>query len=314
MSKPEILETVDVHAGTTAELEANYVVHKLWLAEDQEEFLASVGPGVQGIATNGIAGTKGVPLAALPKLEIVGVHGVGVDAVDLATAKSKGVHVTNTPGVLTEGVAELGMALLLDVARCLTRNDRYLRQGHWPKKGDPPLASSLAGRKLGILGLGRIGRRVAEMASVFGMQIAYCGRTPKSDVDYAFYDDPAKLAAEVDCLMVSCLGGPTTAGLVSREVIEAVGPKGWLINIARGSVVDEDALVDALTSGRLGAAGLDVFAKEPHVPAALLELDNVVLQPHQGSASEETRAAMGRLMLDNIAAHFAGRPLLTPVT
>ncbi len=314
MDKPEVLEMVEVHPGTTAELEEAYVVHKLWLAGDPDGFVAQVGPNVRGIATNGIAGTKGVSLAAFPKLEIVGVFGVGVDAVDLATAKARGIHVTNTPDVLTEGVAELGMALLLDVARRLTSNDRYLRAGHWPKQGDPPLASSLIGRRLGILGLGRIGRRIAELASAFGMQIAYCARSPKDDVDYAFYDDPVKLAAASDCLMVSCLGGPTTAGLVSREVIEAVGPKGWLINIARGSVVDEDALVDALVGGRLGAAGLDVFAREPEVPSALIGLDNVVLQPHQGSASEETRAAMGRLMLDNMAAHFAGKPLLTPVT
>ncbi|MGH6921312.1 MAG: 2-hydroxyacid dehydrogenase [Geminicoccaceae bacterium] len=314
MDKPEVLEIVDVHPGTTAELEEAYTVHKLWLADDADAFLARVGPGVRGIATNGIAGTKGVPLAALPKLEIVGVFGVGVDAVDLATARSKGVRVTNTPDVLTEGVAELGMALLLDVARCVTRNDRYVRQGRWPKEGDPPLSYSLTGRRLGILGLGRIGRRVAEMASAFGMQIAYHARSRKADVDYAYYDDPAKLAAAVDCLVVSCVGGPTTAGLVSRAVIGALGPKGWLISIARGSVVDEVALVDALVSGRLGAAGLDVFAKEPQVPAALLELDNVVLQPHQGSASEETRGAMGRLMLDNLAAHFSGRPLITPVT
>jgi lactate dehydrogenase-like 2-hydroxyacid dehydrogenase len=313
MAKPEVLEIVEVHPGTTAELEEAYTVHKLWLADDADALLARIGPGVHGIATNGIAGTKGVPLAALPKLEIVAVFGVGVDAVDLETARSKGVRVTNTPDVLTEGVAELGMALLLDVARRITRNDRYVRQGRWPKEGDPPLASSLTGRRLGILGLGRIGRRVAEMASAFGMQIAYCGRSRQADVDYAWYDDPAKLAAAVDCLVVSCVGGPTTAGLVSREVIEALGPRGWLISIARGSVVDEDALVDALVSGRLGAAGLDVFAKEPQVPQALLGLDNVVLQPHQGSASEETRGAMGRLMLDNLGAHFAGRPLLTPV-
>jgi hydroxypyruvate reductase len=188
-----------------------------------------------------------------------------------------------------------------------------VRQGRWPTEGDPPLASSLKGRRLGILGLGRIGRRIAEMASAFGMEIAYCGRSRKADVDYAWYQDPAKLAAAVDCLVVTCVGGPSTAGLVSREVIEALGPKGWLISVARGSVVDEDALVDALVNGRLGAAGLDVFAREPHVPEALLGLDNAVLQPHQGSASEETRAAMGRLMLDNLAAHFAGRPLVTPV-
>ena len=148
MSKPEVLEIVEVHPGTTAELEEAYHVHKLWLAGDAEGFLAQVGPGVRGIATNGIAGTKGVPPAALPKLEIVGVFGVGVDAVDLETARSKGVRVTNTPDVLTEGVAELGMALLLDVARCVTRNDRYVRHGRWPKEGDPPLAASLTGRRL----------------------------------------------------------------------------------------------------------------------------------------------------------------------
>ncbi|MEM7021150.1 MAG: 2-hydroxyacid dehydrogenase [Pseudomonadota bacterium] len=313
MSKPEVLEIIDVHPGTTAELEESYTVHKLWLAEDAEAFLARVGPNVRGVATNGIAGTKGVPLSTMPKLEIIGVFGVGVDSVDVAGAKERGVHVTNTPDVLTEGVAELGMALLLDVARCVSRNDRYLRAGHWPKKGDPPLAFSLTGRKLGILGLGRIGQRIAQLAEAFGMEIAYCTRTPKSDVTYTYYDDPVKLAAAADCLMVSCLGGPTTAGLVSGEVIDAVGPKGWLINISRGSVVDEDALVDALVNGRLGAAGLDVFAKEPEVPDALIGLENVVLQPHQGSASEETRAAMGRLMLDNMAAHFAGRPLLTAV-
>jgi lactate dehydrogenase-like 2-hydroxyacid dehydrogenase len=172
MQKPEVLEMVEVHPGTTAELEEAYVVHKLWLADDPDAFVARVGPNVRGIATNGIAGTKGVSLASFPKLEIVGVFGVGVDAVDLATAKARGIHVTNTPDVLTEGVAELGMALLLDVARRLTSNDRYLRAGRWPKEGDPALACSLTGRRLGILGLGRIGRRVAELALAFGMQIA----------------------------------------------------------------------------------------------------------------------------------------------
>ncbi|MEM7025370.1 MAG: NAD(P)-dependent oxidoreductase, partial [Pseudomonadota bacterium] len=190
MEKPEVLEMIDVHRGTTEELEASYTVHKLWLADDPDAFVAKIAPNVRGIATNGIAGTKGLALADFPRLEIVSVHGVGVDAVDLETARSKGVQVTNTPDVLTEGVAELGIALLLDVARCLTRNDRYLRAGRWPKEGDPPLASSLAGRKLGILGLGRIGRRVAELASAFGMEISYCGRSPKADVDFPFYGDP----------------------------------------------------------------------------------------------------------------------------
>jgi hydroxypyruvate reductase len=223
------------------------------------------------------------------------------------------VRVTNTPDVLTEGVAELGIALLLAVARRIPFNDRYVRAGRWPKEGDPALASSLAGRRLGVVGLGRIGRRVAELAEAFGMVICYAGPSRKDDIVWRYYDDLVEMARDVDVLMLTCKGGAETAGLIGREVIEALGPEGWLINIARGSVVDETALVDALVSGRLGAAGLDVFAREPHVPEALLGLDNVVLQPHQGSASEETRSAMGRLVLQNLEAHFAGRPPVTPV-
>jgi lactate dehydrogenase-like 2-hydroxyacid dehydrogenase len=215
--------------------------------------------------------------------------------------------------VLTEGVAELGIALLLAIARRIPFNDRYVRAGRWPKEGDPALASSLAGRRLGIVGLGRIGRRVAQLAEAFGMVIGYTGPHPKDDVAWRYYEDLVEMAREVDVLMLTCKGGAETAGLIGRKVIEALGPDGWLINIARGSVVDEAALVDALIGGRLGAAGLDVLAREPHVPEALLGLDNVVLQPHQGSASEETRGAMGRLVLENLEAHFIGRPLLTPV-
>ena len=232
---------------------------------------------------------KGDLIEALPALEIIGVFGVGVDAVDLATARARGVRVTNTPDVLTEGVAELGIALLLAVARRIPFNDRFVRAGRWPKEGDPALSNSLAGRRLGIVGLGRIGRRVAELAEAFGMVICYAGPRRKDDVAWRYYDDLVDMARDVDCLMLTCKGGAETAGLIGREVIEALGPEGWLINIARGSVVDEAALVDALVAGRLGAAGLDVFAREPHVPEALLGLDNVVLQPHQGSASEETR-------------------------
>jgi lactate dehydrogenase-like 2-hydroxyacid dehydrogenase len=313
MTKPEVLELIDVHPGTTARLDEAYALHRLWQASDQARFLAEAGPRVRAAVTNGIVGIKGDVIEALPALEIIGVFGVGVDAVDLATAKARGVRVTNTPDVLTEGVAELGIALLLAIARRIPFNDRYVRAGRWPKEGDPALASSLAGRRLGIVGLGRIGRRVAQLAEAFGMVIGYTGPHPKDDVAWRYYEDLVEMAREVDVLMLTCKGGAETAGLIGRKVIEALGPDGWLINIARGSVVDEAALVDALIGGRLGAAGLDVLAREPHVPEALLGLDNVVLQPHQGSASEETRAAMGRLVLENLEAHFAGRPLLTPV-
>jgi hydroxypyruvate reductase len=313
MPKPEVLELIDVHPGTTTRLDEAYVLHRLWQASDRKGFVAEVAPRVRAAVTNGIVGMKGELIEALPELEIIGVFGVGVDAVDLAVAKTRGVRVTNTPEVLTEGVAELAIALLLAVARRIPFNDRFVRAGRWPKEGDPALSSSLAGRRLGIVGLGRIGRRVAELAEAFGMAVCYTGPRRKDDVVWRYYDDLVAMAREVDCLMITCKGGSETAGLIGREVIEAVGPEGWLINISRGSVVDEPALVDALVNGRLGAAGLDVFAREPQVPEALLGLDNVVFQPHQGSASEETRATMGRLVLDNLEAHFAGRPLLTPV-
>jgi lactate dehydrogenase-like 2-hydroxyacid dehydrogenase len=313
MAKPEVLELIDVHPGTTARLDQTYALHRLWQASDQKDLVAEVAPRVRAAVTNGIVGLKGDLIEALPALEIIGVFGVGVDAVDLAAARAKGVRVTNTPDVLTEGVAELALALLLAVARRIPFNDRFVRAGRWPLEGDPALASSLAGRRLGIVGLGRIGRRVAELAEAFGMAICYTGPRRKDDVAWRYYDDLLAMARDVDCLMVTCKGGAETAGLIDRKVIEAVGPEGWLINISRGSVVDEPALVEALVSGRLGAAGLDVFAREPRVPEALLGLDNVVFQPHQGSASEETRAAMGRLVLDNLEAHFAGRLLLTPV-
>jgi lactate dehydrogenase-like 2-hydroxyacid dehydrogenase len=223
------------------------------------------------------------------------------------------VRVTNTPNVLTVGVAELAMAILLDVARKITWNDRYLRAGRWRKEGDPPLSSSLSGRTLGILGMGRIGQAIAERAQVFGMDIIYGGPRRKPDLPYDYHGDPVALARAADVLMIACRGGAETRGLVGAAVIEALGPEGWLINVARGSVVDESALIAALQAGRLGAAGLDVFANEPDVPAALIAMDNVVLQPHQGSACVETRDAMGDLVLANLRAHFAGKPLPTAV-
>jgi lactate dehydrogenase-like 2-hydroxyacid dehydrogenase len=313
MTKPEILELLDVHPGTTAKLDADYTLHKLWESGDQDALIDEVGVSVRGVVTNGIAGIKGELIKRLPALEIIAVLGVGVDSVDLETAKGQGVHVTNTPDVLTVGVAELAMAILLDVGRKITWNDRYLRAGRWPKEGDPPLSSSLAGRTLGVLGMGRIGQAIAERAKVFGMDIIYGGPNKKADLPFEYYSDPVALARAADVLMIACKGGAETAGLVSAEVIDAVGPEGWLINVSRGSVVDENALIDALQAGRLGAAGLDVFANEPQVPEALMAMENVVLQPHQGSACVETRDAMGDLVLANLSAHFAGKPLPTAV-
>ena len=312
MTRPDVLELIDVHPGTTARLNQDYALHRLWEG-DRDRLIAEVAPRVRAAVTNGIVGMKGDLIAALPALEIIGVFGVGVDAVDLAVARARGVRVTNTPDVLTEGVAELALALLLAVARRIPFNDRFVRAGRWPKEGDPALASSLAGRRLGIVGLGRIGRRVALLAEAFGMEIRYGGPRRKADVAWRYYDDLVALARDVDCLVLTCKGGSETAGLIGREVIEALGPEGWLINVARGSVVDEGALVERSSAAGSAPPASMCSRSEPRVPEALLGLDNVVLQPHQGSASEETRGAMGRLVLDNLEAHFAGRPLLTPV-
>ncbi len=313
MDKPEVLQMMPITPKVQEQADAAFTLRKLWDAPDAEAFVREAGPWVRGVFTNGIIGAGKALLDGLPKVEIVGVYGVGTDAVDLATARARGIRVTNTPEVLTVGVAELGMALLLDVARRVACNDRYVRAGRWPTEGDPVLANALAGKRIGILGLGRIGKAVARRAEAFEMKVVYHGPHRKADVAYDYFPDLVEMAKAVDCLMVTCLGGPTTAGLVGRDVIEALGPQGWLINVARGSVVEEPALVEALVNGRLGGAGLDVFANEPDVPEALLGLDNVVLQPHQASATWETRDAMGQLVLDNLKAHFAGQPLLTPV-
>jgi lactate dehydrogenase-like 2-hydroxyacid dehydrogenase len=313
MTTPDVLQMMPVTPNIQAQAEEAFALRKLWEAADADAFVGAVGPEVRGILTNGIIGAGKALIDRLPKLEIVGVYGVGVDAVDLATARARGIRVTNTPDVLTIGVAELALALMLAVARRIAYNDRYVRAGRWPKEGDPVLANNLAGKRLGILGLGRIGHAVAKRAAAFDMQICYCGPHRKDDVDHQYVPDLVEMARAVDCLVVTCLGGPTTKGLVDRRVIEALGPQGWLINVARGSVIDEPALVEALVQGKLGAAGLDVFASEPDVPAALLAMDNVVLQPHQASATWETRDAMGQLVVDNLTAHFAGEPLPTPV-
>jgi lactate dehydrogenase-like 2-hydroxyacid dehydrogenase len=261
--------------------------------------------------TSGGAGIDRATIDRLPRLELIACFGVGVDAIDLVAARERGIAVTNTPDVLTGDVADLALGLLLATARRIVAGDRYVRSGAW-SRGPMALASRVHGKRLGIVGMGRIGQAIAIRASAFGLQIAYHGPRAKP-LPYRFEPDLVALARGVDFLVAACPGGAATRGLVSRAVIEALGAEGLLINIARGSVVDQDALVTALVDGRLGGAGLDVFADEPNVPPALLGLDNVVLQPHQASATAETRAAMGKLVIDNLAAFFAGRPLLTAV-
>lgn len=271
------------------------------------------GPGIRAALCAG-RGMDASAMDAAPDLRMISLVGVGYDRIDVDHARARGIAVTNTPDVLTDDVADLAIGLMLAVARRLPAYDQYVRQGRWAAEGLPPLARRASGRRVGVLGLGRIGQAIATRARPFASQIGYFSRHPKSEaVDYLYFDSPVALAAWADVLIVAVAGGPDTAALVDRQTIEALGPDGTLINISRGSVVDEPELVAALQNGRLGFAGLDVFGHEPHVPEALMSLDNVVLLPHQGSATRETRKAMADLALANLAAFFAGEPLLTPI-
>jgi hydroxypyruvate reductase len=310
--KPDVLLICPLIRHVMEALDETYAVRRLYEAADPGALLAAVGPRIRGVATSGHAGCSAAVMDALPSLEIIAGYGVGVDAVDLAHAARRGVVVTNTPDVLDDEVANLAVALVLATSRDLVAADRFVRDGRW-QAGDMPLARGIRGRPVGILGLGRIGRDIARKLEVFGCDIRYHGRRAQPDQRYRYYADLVQMAADSDFLIVICPGGAETRHLVGRAVLDALGPEGTLINIARGSVVDEAALVAALVDGRLGAAGLDVFEDEPNVPEALLGLENVVLQPHRGSATVETRTAMGNLMLENLAAHFAGRPVPTPV-
>lgn len=309
---PEILLVGPLYPPTQARLEELFTVHRLWEAREPEAFLREVGGRVRAIAVFTLHDCPSPLIAALPKLEIIACFGIGVDRIDLEAAKARGVRVTNTPDVVTEDTADMGLALILALARRIVEGDRFVRAGHW-RQGQLPFGRRLAGSRLGILGLGRIGRAAARKAEAFMMEIGYSGPRPKPDEPYRYFADAVSLALWCDILFVSCPGGEATRHLVGRAVLDALGPEGILVNIARGSIIDEKALVEALLEGALGGAGLDVFENEPEVPEALFQMQNVVLMPHAGTATHGTRAAIGELLIANLLAHFAGRPLLTPV-
>lgn len=309
--KPDVLAARPLYPPTMAKLEAAFTVHRLWQAEDREALVATVAERLRAIAAPGHLPLDPMLFDALPRLEIIAVFGVGVDGIDVERARWRGIAVTNTPDVLNEDVADLAVGLAIAVVRRLCVGDRYVRAGRWPD-GDMPMTARLSGRRVGILGLGRIGLAIARRLESFRCPIAYHARNRRVDVPYAYIDSPVQLARDSDLLVVATPGGASTHRLVDRAVLDALGPRGVLVNVARGSVIDQDALVAALREGRLGGAGLDVFDNEPHVPEPLRAMDHVVLQPHVGSATEETREAMGDLMIANLQAHFAGRPLLTP--
>jgi hydroxypyruvate reductase len=312
MKEVEILSLGPFYAPAFALMEREFTVHKLWQAKDRDALFAEVGGRIRGIQSTHLNTTDAKLMGALPKLEIIACFGVGVDGVDLGAARQRGVIVTNTPEVLNECVADLAMGLTLATVRRISLGDRYVRAGSW-LKGTLPFTQKVGGKTMGILGYGRIGKAIAKRAEAFGMHVVYHGRKEQPGIAHKYYASLTEMARDCDVLVAICPGGAATRHIVNAEVMQALGPEGTLINVARGSVVDEQALVNALADGTLGAAGLDVFESEPNVPEVLLAMDQVVLQPHVASATHETRMAMGVLTADNLRAHFAGKPALTPV-
>jgi len=311
--KPRILQHGRLMASLEAALDEHFDVHPLWRETDPRAFLAAHGAGFTGLATSARYGADRALIEALPRLAVIASFGVGVDTIDLPAAREHGVAVSNTPDVLTDCVADLAFGLLIDVARRLSAADRFVRRGDWPK-GPFPLATRVSGKRLGIIGLGRIGAAIARRAGGFDMPVRYHNRRIVEGSPYEFEASAPALAAWADFLVIACAGGAATRHLVSREVIDALGPAGFLVNISRGSVVDETALVEALLDGRIAGAGLDVFADEPNVPPTLTRLDNVVLLPHVASATNETRQAMADCVLANLRSWFDSGRLLNPVS
>ncbi|WP_299500955.1 2-hydroxyacid dehydrogenase [uncultured Roseobacter sp.] len=293
-------------------LDAKFTIHKAKDMEDPQAWLAEHGASITHVATNGHDGVKPAFMEAMPNLKAISCYGVGYDAIDTTAAKAKGVVVTHTPNVLNAEVATTAVLLMLACYREVLRDDAYVRSGRWEVEGNAPLTRSADGQTVGILGLGRIGQAIADKLAPFGTTIVYHSRS-KKDVDYKYYDNLTDMAREVDTLICITPGGPSTNKIVNREVMDALGPQGTLINVSRGSVVDEAAMISALQDGRLGWAGLDVFEEEPKVPEALRQLSNVVLLPHVGSGTHETRAAMGALTVDNLLQHLENGTVISPV-
>ncbi|ANY84684.1 hydroxyacid dehydrogenase (plasmid) [Microvirga ossetica] len=312
MTKPEILMMGPYPAWDLEDLESNYKVHRLWEAADRAAFLSEVGGNVRAIATRGEIGASAELMKALPGLEIVSCYGVGTDAIDLSHAKANGIRVTNTPNVLTADVADIGVGLLLAVARQIPQADRYVRDGRW-RNANMQLVTRVHGKKVGIVGMGRIGVEVAKRLAAFDCPIAYFDINQRDDLPYTFVPHLLALAEQSEFLIVTLAGGASTQGIINADVLQALGGDGILINISRGSTIDEAALLDALERNVIKGAGLDVFWNEPNIDERFLTLENVVLQPHHASGTVETRQAMGKLVRDNLAAHFARQPLLTPV-
>lgn len=289
-----------------------YTLHRYDQVKDRGALLADVGDKIRAVMTTAGVGVSPELLDMLPNVKVVTSFGVGYDSIDIADCTRRGVKVTNTPDVLNDDVADMAIMLMLASLRRLVVGDNWARSGQWSAQGAMPLTTTLRGKKVGIVGLGRIGQAIATRAEPFGVELGYFGRS-KKDVAYRFEADLHDLARWSDILVLACPGGEATRNLIDASVLEALGPNGYLVNIARGSVVDEGALIASLRDGKIAGAGLDVFHNEPHMNTAFADFDNVVLSPHHASGTEETRNAMGQLVLDNLAAFFANKPLVTPV-
>ncbi len=310
--KPRILQNGRLMPALEKSLSEEFDLHPLWREADPKKFLAEHGGEFIGLATSARVGADAALITSLPALKVIGSFGVGFDTIDIDAATKRGIAVSNTPDVLTDCVADLAFGLLIDVARGLSASDRFLRRGDW-LRGAFPLQTRVSGKRLGIVGLGRIGRAIAKRASGFDMDLRYHNRHPAADTPFVYEASLPELARWADFLVVASAGGPETRHLISAEVIAALGAEGFLINISRGTVIDEQALVEALAHKRIAGAALDVFEKEPHVPQALLALDNAVLLPHIASGTHETRQAMADLTQANLRSFFKDGKLLTPV-
>lgn len=308
LSKPEILLIGPYPQWDMQPLEQDYIVHRYWEFEPSTDLPAAI----RAIATRGDLGASAELMQRLPQLEIVACYGVGTDAIDLDYAKANSIRVTSTPDVLTEDVADMGLALLLAVARKIPQGDYHVRSGSW-RDNSMALVDRFCQRPVGLIGLGRIGRAIAKRVSGFGNPINYFDLRAVSDVPYTYYERLEDLAQNSDFLIATVSGGASTAQMVNRSVLQALGPNGYFVNVSRGSVVNEPDLLECLQNREIAGAGLDVFWNEPDINTRFLRLDNVVLQPHHASGTVHTRKAMGQLVRDNLSAHFAGQPLLTAV-
>jgi lactate dehydrogenase-like 2-hydroxyacid dehydrogenase len=300
MSLPDLLLLGGASPELEAELGRRFTLHRQ---------PGEAGSRIRAIVGGGTSIVDAALLEALPALEIVAIHGVGHDGIDLAAVKARGIRVTLTSGVLDDDVADLALALMLAVSRRLVANDRVVRSGGW----QVPLSRTLSGRRIGLYGMGAIGQAIARRAAPFASELLYTSRSPKPDLPWRHVPDLASLAEQSDVLVAIVPATAETIGTVNAAILDGLGPQGIFVNVARGSIADQPALVAALREGRIAGAGLDVFADEPHVPSELFDLETVVLSPHQGSATQETRAAMAALVLGNLDAHFTGAPLLTPL-